>query len=145
MRFVVDTREQNPYRMKGAIKKALTTGDYSVEGLEDYVAVERKGLGDLFNCLSGDGLKRFTGQLKRLGKFRIKALIVEASWTSLAWGHVYSKIPGEVAQERVMRLTALYGVPVLFVASRTEGKEILTHILCNAYEMLQREGLLTGI
>jgi ERCC4-type nuclease len=43
---VVDTREQEPYtfdpRSVTVIRRALPAGDYSIEGHEDSVAVERK-------------------------------------------------------------------------------------------------------
>ena len=48
---VVDTREQEPYSFDSdkvsAVRKALPAGDYSLVGLEERVAVERKSLTDL--------------------------------------------------------------------------------------------------
>ena len=48
---IVDTREQNPFsfaRFKGwfagVVRKPLEVGDYSIAGLEDACAVERKDL-----------------------------------------------------------------------------------------------------
>jgi len=42
---VVDTREQEPYAFESGctevVRRALPAGDYSVEGHEDSVAVER--------------------------------------------------------------------------------------------------------
>jgi hypothetical protein len=52
--LLVDTREQNPFHFSrfegwftGIEKKALQLGDYSVAGLEEVCAVERKDLSDL--------------------------------------------------------------------------------------------------
>ena len=42
MIIAIDTREQRPYRFVWSEIKTLTTGDYSVIGLEDRVAIERK-------------------------------------------------------------------------------------------------------
>jgi ERCC4-type nuclease len=49
--LLVDTREQNPFNFSrfqgwfaGIEKKALQLGDYSIAGLEDICAVERKDL-----------------------------------------------------------------------------------------------------
>ena len=45
---VVDTREQEPYTFESGctevVRRALPAGDYSIEGHEDSVAVERKTL-----------------------------------------------------------------------------------------------------
>jgi DNA excision repair protein ERCC-4 len=45
---VVDTREQEPYGFDSesiaSIRKALPAGDYSIEGFETRVAVERKSM-----------------------------------------------------------------------------------------------------
>src|ERR1700746_3918554 len=52
--LLVDTREQNPFDFTrfagwfaGVEKRALKLGDYSIAGLEDICAVERKDLSDL--------------------------------------------------------------------------------------------------
>ena len=47
--LLVDTREQRPLRFSHlpAESATLYTGDYSVKGLEEYFAVERKSLADL--------------------------------------------------------------------------------------------------
>ena len=59
MRVVVDTREQCAYDFAGAScyagttveQRSLSTGDYSLRGLEHLVAVERKGWQDWISCL----------------------------------------------------------------------------------------------
>ncbi len=40
--IVIDSREQRPYQFPGAVVKTLPTGDYSIVGLTDRVAIERK-------------------------------------------------------------------------------------------------------
>ncbi len=42
--IIVDTREQQPWNFKtyGTVSQKLDTGDYSIEGLENLVAIERK-------------------------------------------------------------------------------------------------------
>lgn len=58
MKIVIDTREQTPYGFAKydaePIRAALPTGDYSLPGFEDRVAIERKSLDDLVGCLKGD-------------------------------------------------------------------------------------------
>lgn len=56
----------------------LRSGDYSLRGYEDQVAVERKSLPDLFGTL-GQGRERFERELERLAAFRFAAVVVEAT------------------------------------------------------------------
>jgi ERCC4-type nuclease len=64
---VVDTREQEPYSFDSdkvsAVRKALPAGDYSLVGLEERVAVERKSLTDFVSTVIR-GRKRFHRELK---------------------------------------------------------------------------------
>ena len=87
---VVDSRESAPYRFENlpnegrklvvrSVTRGLKTGDYSIAGFEHRVAVERKSLPDLFNCLGGDRA-RFVNQLTRLNNMECAMLIVESSW-----------------------------------------------------------------
>jgi hypothetical protein len=52
--ILIDTREQRPFRFTRyevqTVRQFLPSGDYSVGGLEDRIAIERKGPGDLLNC-----------------------------------------------------------------------------------------------
>ena len=70
MKILIDTREQAPFaftheRYAGTTIEAgtLDTGDYSLAGLTDLVAVERKSLPDLVACL-GRERERFERELR---------------------------------------------------------------------------------
>jgi ERCC4-type nuclease len=79
-RIVVDTREQAPLRFGAwpTVAAGLRTGDYSIEGFEDRVAVERKGLSDLFTCV-GRERPRFERELVRLAAMDYGAVVLEAT------------------------------------------------------------------
>ena len=53
----VDTREQKPYRFQRSEVKTLQSGDYSIVGLEDRIAIERKTKTDAYAPL-GQGRAR---------------------------------------------------------------------------------------
>jgi ERCC4-type nuclease len=76
--YVVDNREKCPYQYDGAIRKTLVTGDYSVTGMEDKVAFERKSLFDLLGVM-GTNRDRFAAEISRLRDFPYPAVIVEAT------------------------------------------------------------------
>ena len=90
----VDTREQLPYSFEGMIervrgkdiplivpteRKCLKTADYSIVGLEDKIAVERKSATDLAGTLTR-GRKRFEKELARGQEMDYMAVIVETTW-----------------------------------------------------------------
>jgi ERCC4-type nuclease len=76
--IIVDTREQTPlpFRRFQTRGGALLSGDYSVAGLEQLFAVERKSIGDVVACCVGQNRERFERELHRLRGFRFKGLLV---------------------------------------------------------------------
>ena len=80
--IIVDTREQKPYRFDQfeVTVKALATGDYSLAGLENQVAIERKTKNDAYSSI-GRARARFERELERLARLRYAAIVIEASLT----------------------------------------------------------------
>ena len=77
---IIDTREQLPLDLSplASIRGTLQTGDYSVRGLENVVAIERKSLDDLLACC-GRERDRFEKEIQRLVAYPVRALVIEAS------------------------------------------------------------------
>jgi hypothetical protein len=76
-----DTREKDGWYFKesnycqGMIDQKLDTGDYSVQGLEDVLCIERKGsVSEIANNIVD---KRFDRELDRMKEFKYKFLILE--------------------------------------------------------------------
>lgn len=93
----IDTREQAPFAFRGlnsdahqkrkpllipTTRKTLHTGDYSIEGHEGEITIERKSLEDLYGTL-GQGRERFERELERMGSFRCAFVVIEASWMKI--------------------------------------------------------------
>ena len=78
--ILIDTREQTPFTLAGYTTRIATlkTGDYSLDGYEDKVAVERKSKEDAYGCV-GAGRKRFTDCLERLSQLDRAAIVIERS------------------------------------------------------------------
>ena len=77
---VVDTREQNPWELRHYTKanKKLETGDYSIEGYEDVLCIERKySISEFANNM---GEKRFTNVLERMSKYKHSYIIMVLSF-----------------------------------------------------------------
>ena len=85
---LIDTREQLPLDLSPLQtgSATLATGDYSVKGLENIVAVERKSEGDLLGCV-GRERERFEREVQRLLAYPVRCLVVESTWSAIELGH----------------------------------------------------------
>ena len=135
MKIIIDTREQAPFtfagsRYSGVVVErcALDTGDYSLVGLADRVAVERKSLADLVFCL-GRERDRFERELQRAAALDAFAVVVEASWVDLAGGNYRSKISPYAACQSVLAFTARYRIPFLFTGGRSHAEDVTVGFL----------------
>jgi hypothetical protein len=124
--IIVDTREQRPYTYPGSTTATLTTGDYSVAGLTDRVAVERKSLSDLLGCVGRDR-DRFREQVARLGALEAGHLVVEASMSRVLEGHELSSIQPAAA------------LNTLICGSRAEAKATVYRILQHFVRLVTAE------
>jgi ERCC4-type nuclease len=128
---LVDTREQLPLPLLpnhrnwigGERRVALKTGDYSVEGMESLLAMERKSLVDLVNC-TNVSRERFIAGCARLAKIRWKAILIEASYEDIKRGWDFDEVQSDVHPNAVCGLLdaieAKFGIPVLLTSRHRE-------------------------
>lgn len=99
-RILVDTREQLPWQFEHidyqtgevtnhpSVLDTLGEGDYSLEGLESYVRLERKSLPDLVQTITW-GRKAWCAELSRLQEtIQHPFIYVEGCWHDIA-EHAY--------------------------------------------------------
>jgi len=135
--IVVDTREQKPLWNEGknVIRKTLKTGDYSIEGYEDKILIERKSLIDLYGTL-GKGHTRFKKELERALELDYFAIVVDGSYSSCYNkdfdGAYHSKMKGYVVTSILFTIHVKYKIPIFFTNGRTETKRVIKEIF-NAY------------
>jgi ERCC4-type nuclease len=130
MKIVVDSREQAPFVFRheqyaGTVIEAgtLDTGDYSLAGLTDRVAVERKSLADLVACL-GRERERFERELQRAAALEAFAVVVESSWGDLASGKYRSRMNAHAACQSVLAFSCRYRLPFPFAGSRAGAEYV---------------------
>ena len=129
MRIVIDTREQLPYKFKTpAISGTLPTGDYSLAGLEDLIAIERKTLPDLIFCLC-TGRQRFERELHRGKSLDFFAIVVECSLSDLVNGNYRSRMTPRSAIQSILAFSVRYRLPVFFAENRKYGARITESLL----------------
>jgi DNA excision repair protein ERCC-4 len=136
---VIDSREQQPlplYPLK-SIVGTLTTGDYSIVGLESVIAIERKSLVDLIGCI-GQERERFEREIQRLLAYPTRAVVVEAAWSELELGNWRAKVTPQAASGSVLGWIAK-GVPFIFAGTRDAAAKAVSRLLYIAARRRWRE------
>lgn len=124
----VDTREQRPYRFPLSEVKTLATGDYSIIGLEDRVAIERKTKEDAYSSL-GQGRPRFERELQRLSRFDYAAIVIEASLPEFLQAPAFSRMNPKAAAASIVAWSVRYRVCVFFAGDRRHGNALTRQLL----------------
>ena len=139
MKIIVDNREQLPYRFQTpAIKGTLDTGDYSILGAENCIAIERKTLPDIIACLC-NGRERFERELHRGRALDYFAIVIEATLTDIVNGNYRSQMTPKSAIQSLMAFSIRYRLPIFFVENRKYGARITESLLLKyAREMEKR-------
>lgn len=93
----------------------LDVGDYTVKGMEDILAIERKTIGDLWNTLgTAKNYKRFQKEWERGKNHKFKFLIIEGSLADINKGYRWSKVPVANIHAKLLSLQINYNVHVIF-------------------------------
>jgi len=128
---LVDTREQDPLPLyashrnwiAGERRVALKTGDYTVEGMENLLSLERKNLPDLVAC-TVTYRQRFLVACSRLARLRWKAVLIEATLEDIKSGWEAFDIPSEVHPNAVCgtldAIEAKFGIPIIYTSAVRE-------------------------
>lgn len=129
-RIIVDTREQAPWRFTGIdglvvplqTSRSLATGDYSIDGLEHLVTVERKSVGDFLGSITAERT-RFEREMERAKLLDYAAVVVEGGWRD------FDERKLATAQGTAIAWSMDYGVHFFFADSRRHAEVIAFRIL----------------
>lgn len=134
--IICDTREQIPYLFDGYDwrRAMLKTGDYSLEGFEDMLAVERKNKLDAWGCLT-DGRKRFERCLERLSLLDRAAIVIEASMQEFCEPppNVY-RVNAATAMGSYISWSTKYRIPVFWCENRQWAERVTLRVLAAYYK-----------
>lgn len=124
--ILIDQRENLPFRFFGiksdanqgyrelavATKPAhLTTGDYTIEGYQSLVCVERKSLDDIYGTI-GQRRELFEAEHDRMAGLSAACVVIEADWdTILNKPPLMSKLNPKVIWRTAISWSIRYGVP----------------------------------
>ena len=110
-----------------SLRGTLATGDYSLKGLEDVVAIERKSLSDLLACV-GRERKRFDREVQRLLGYSVRAIVVESTWKEIEAGDWQSKVSKSSALGSLLGWIAA-GVPIVMAGDRNRAGQFVSRLL----------------
>ena len=120
-RIVIDTREQAEYSFAcSSVRRKLDAGDYSVEGFESAVTVERKSLADFVHTVMHD-FRRFAVELEKLAGMEAASIVVEADLDAVLRGRHCDALRAVDPQSvlgAATHITVRWGVPVCWCGSR---------------------------
>lgn len=122
---LVDSREKSPFDftrfpkwITGERRQKLNVGDYSIQGMEDLLILERKTLTDLITTLIQQR-NRFFNLCEKLAQYRWRALFVEASYEDIKspYPEKYNTLAHPNAVSGTLdALEAKFGIPVIYTS-----------------------------
>jgi len=122
----------------------LETGDYTIKGMEELLAIERKASWAELAGNIGTRPKRenFIAELRRMRKFPYRILVVEDIIPTINTTRYRGTWTGAAqVKDWLMRIPIEFGVPVLTVGSHNYNKATVQELL-KKFSMLQKEGRL---
>lgn len=130
--FSAQPKEHKPPRCLGTITDTLETGDYSVLGYTDILAIERKAdFAELWNNYNKDNRAAFEDEMYRMSKFKYAYLIIESSLNpdifELSPPQFVKGVPGKALIKWLMLLSAKNKVSIIPAGGC--GKR-LTQMIC---------------
>ena len=140
--IIQDTREQSPfdfsfYDCEVAIA-TLKTGDYTLEGYEQIICIERKKSPSELATNLGKYKERFENELERMREFKHKYIVCEFNEEELRKFPHNAKIPnrikkyirmnGKYMRKKLYEYEEEYDVPVIFCEDKSEAESKVIEI-----------------
>ena len=127
--IIIDTREQMGYAFSvPSVRRKLDAGDYSLEGFEDRISVERKSMADFVGTMIR-GRKRFHKELKKLAGYEAACVVVECNFRDLIEGQYRSDAHPKALIGSVISIIVDFGIPVYFCSDRQAACQFVEHYL----------------
>lgn len=151
--IIEDTREQRPLDFskadycKEVIRRNLETGDYSIDGLEDLVCIERKGsIGEIAGNIVQ---KRFFRELDRMRSFPYRYIVCEFPFSHILtypyssdipkYKLKYIKVKPQFILKKLNEITIEYGVHIIYCDDRKGAVKFISHLFKDIVDRHDRE------
>jgi len=134
--IIIDTREQEGYsfdpRLAAAAQRALPAGDYSVAGLENIVAVERKSLDDFVSTVI-HSRERFRSELRKLTGDRAACVVVEGGVLDVLLHRYRGDAHPNAVLGSALSIILDFRIPVFFCSNRQAACQFVQAYLLAAH------------
>lgn len=143
--IVVDTREQQPWTFPHytVANRKLDAGDYSIEGLENVLSIERK---KSVNEIATNIIEpRFKDAIQRLSQHKYAFLLLEfdidkilnypigSSLPKRLWNR--TKISPAFLMKHVLDWQLIYNIKVMFCGSAADAQQVAEYILKKVHRL----------
>lgn len=143
--ILIDTNEQLPlfdvqqYGLK-TIHRKLKDGDYTIEGYEEQIFIERKKMSDFISYIGSEREKKTIPKLERIKDFFFKALVVECD-DLLKPSYFAHKVTPSHVKGFLMKIRVQFGVHIYNSADRRLLELFIIDHLVYAYKKLEEKKL----
>ena len=134
--IIIDTREQEGYsfdpRLAATVRRALPAGDYSLAGLENTVAVERKTLDDFVSTVI-HSRARFRNELRKLAGYRAACVVVEGGVLDVLLHRYRGDAHPNAVVGSALSIILDFRIPVFFCSNRQAACQFVQAYLLAAH------------
>jgi ERCC4-type nuclease len=143
--IIVDTREQKPWSFENhtIANTKLDTGDYSIQGLEDILCIERKrNVAEIANNITESRFKDVIGRIKT---YKFSFILLEFNIDDVLRYPIGSTIPKKIwskirispqyIMKNLIDLQVENNIHVIFCGSSSTAEQIALSIMNRVYKM----------
>lgn len=146
--IIQDSREQHPldlsfFTSSSIIERKLNTGDYTIEGLEDILFIDRKATTSELALNFGSDWNRFKAELERTRSFKYKYILCEFPEEYLSefpnhsgipkYRWKYLKIKSGFLIKKVGEIADQYEIVFIFCNGSNDAARQLIYIMESIY------------
>jgi ERCC4-type nuclease len=137
--IIVDTREQQPWEFEhyAVAHRKLDTGDYSIEGLENLLGIERKkSVSEFANNITES---RFKDVVMRMSQLKYSFLLLEFDLNDILIYPIGSTVPKRMWDKikispafilkHILELQLNHNIKVVFCGDSDNARKMAEHIL----------------
>lgn len=149
--IIVDTREKQPLFLHDnkdfiVTSAALKTGDYTIDGLDKLVVIERKKSANELYANFTKYRKRFYAEIDRMQEYRFRFIVIESTWAELLDPFSYKcpmskrKSAVGIVVSSLLNLVILHDIKIIMAGSK--ARTMITRLIKKIYEYYQQGKLM---
>lgn len=148
--LIIDTREQRPlfstdryttnpeYSYIPIVRRDLPLGDYSIHGLEDIVAIERKQQSDFESYIGKEYTHKTLDKLRALSRCWFAGLVIESDEYTLYEFPISPSMTREKVRNQLASINTHYGIHTYINSNRKMLELWVMDRLVRVYEYVRR-------